>query len=110
MMERVGLGLFTPNAVFVVAGMGGEEDHELTNALLSLGRSAEIKSLGRPSSDDSAIFGGRITGNIWDVVYENLKNPEKYFKCGRIECVLCRTGENVWALYCCQKNTEDFKD
>lgn len=45
MMERVGLGLFTPNVQFVVAGMGGEEDHELTNALSSLGRSAEMGAL-----------------------------------------------------------------
>lgn len=45
MMKRVGLGLFTPNAQFVVAGMGGEEDHELTNALLSLCRSAEMGAL-----------------------------------------------------------------
>lgn len=45
MMERVGLGLFTPNAQFVVAGMGGEEDQELTNELSSLGRSAEMGAL-----------------------------------------------------------------
>lgn len=45
MMKRVGLGLITPNAQFVVAGMGGEEDQELTNELSSLGRSAEMGAL-----------------------------------------------------------------